>query len=223
MDSAGTPQPCITTSTEGNTPEQSPPYSPDTWLTGSDTSSAKRIQPDETVNGVLAQHYRLTEAESAAFMGLSNYVLDVWIAQDGNYPVKQTMSADGTLLFGSGASGHMEWTYDLLDANGPVSITQPEGCEAPAGSDFPKMADAESVSSFGTVLTYTTPSTMADVVAFYNAQLPGLGWTAGTVNSDFPGFTTMEFTKDGQKASITITESEGTPTNVLINFEKLEE
>jgi hypothetical protein len=209
---------CITTSTQGSTPEQSPPFSPDTWMSGSDLSTAQVIAADESVNGVSTRHYRQTNVEGAAMAGFTTYEVNIWIANDGGYVVRQTLVAEGDLVTTGVGEGSMEWEYNLLDVNGPVTIAPPENCEAPVGVDFPKMADAAEVASFGTTLTYTTAAPIADVVAFYNDQLPALGWTAGTASTDVPGMATLEFTRGDEKVTFLITESEG-KTSVLITFE----
>lgn len=208
---------CITTSQEGETPDQSPPFSPDTWLSDSDLSSAQVISTNEQVNGVATTHYRQTDVEGALAAGFTSYEVNIWIANDGGYVVRETMSADGTLLASGVGEGHMEWEYNLFDVNGPVTIEPPANCDAPVGADFPKMADATDVSTFGATLSYNTTSPIADVVAFYNEQLPGLGWSSTTQSTDVPGMASMEFTRGDETVSILITESEGV-TTVLISF-----
>jgi hypothetical protein len=212
---------CIATSQEGDAPEQSPPFSPDTWLAGSDLSSAQVISADENVNGVSATHYRQTHVEGAALAGFETYEVNIWIANDGGYVVRETLIAEGKLITMEVGEGRMEWEYNLLDVNGAVNITPPENCPPPVGADFPKMADADGVTTFGTSLTYSTASPIADVVAFYNEQLPGLGWTAGTESTDVAGMATMAFTREGVKATLVITEVGG-KTSVRITFEELE-
>jgi hypothetical protein len=73
-----------------------------------------------------------------------------------------------------GGQGHVDWTYDLTEINTPVDIQPPAGCQASANASLPQMPDASNVVAFGTTVNYTTASPVADVVAFYNAQLPPL-------------------------------------------------
>jgi hypothetical protein len=211
---AGVEPQCITLSGDGNAP--SPGLSPDSFLAGSDLSQAKRVLPDEQINGVSARHYRATDVDAVMF-GFDNYVIDIWVAQDGEYIVRQNLSGDGALISFGGGQGHVEWTYDLLDINGPVDIQPPAGCEAPAGGDFPTISDATNVTSLGTLLTYSTVTPAADVVAFYQAQLLTLGWVAGETTV-VPGLSTLVFTRGEEKATLTISENGGT-TTVLVTFE----
>lgn len=195
------------------------PFSPDMVLSGQDVSGAKRILPNEQVNGVMTRHYRFTENDLAlAASGLTNYEVDFWVAVDGGYVVRSVLSADGTQAGFEGSQGHLEWTYDLLDINVPFSIEIPAGCEEPASSDLPMLADAVDVTSFGGTVSYTTPSSIDDAVAFYSQQMPAQGWTPGPASTDIPGFATLEFTRDGETASIIISEGDG-GNSVLISVE----
>jgi hypothetical protein len=213
----GTPQ-CIAMSNEGATPSNTN-TSPDSFLTGSDLSNARRIFPDELINGVMTRHYQFDHNEVVlSYSTWSNYTVDVWNAIDGNYTVRAKFVGDGNDFTFNGGTGHVEWTYDVTEINGAFTIEAPQGCEVPAGADFPKMPDATGSASFGSMVSYNTASPTADVVAFYNAQLPPLGWAPGEANTTVPGTATLTFTKDGKTASITIIESGGT-TSVLINIE----
>ncbi|MBN1312794.1 MAG: hypothetical protein JXB30_15375 [Anaerolineae bacterium] len=209
-------QQCLTFSQQDSVPEQRPPISPDSFLGGNDLSKAQRIRPDEMVNGVMARHYRVTPVE-AVLVGLSNYTVDIWLAVDGGYVVRETLSADGTLVTLGSGMGHIDWTYDLLDVNGPVDIQPPSGCEAPIGSDFPKMPDASEVNSIASMLSYKTASPPADVVTFYQTQLPMEGWTAGE-SSDFSGIYMLEFSRGDEHVSITISATDGL-TDVMVSFQ----
>jgi len=201
----GQPAECLSFSSTEDAPFAGAIYSPDAFLAGGDFSGAQRILPDENVNGVLARHYRITEAiAQLGYPGLNSYLVDIYVATlEGNdIVVRETFSANGDV---EGSMVQVEWTYDLLNINGPVNIAQPEGCAPPAGADFPTMPDATDVTSFGGVVSYTTASSIADVQAFYTQQLPAQGWTPGAV-SEQAGFVTMEFTRGEETASINITE-----------------
>jgi hypothetical protein len=211
---------CIPFPAEGSPPEQTT-FSPDTFLAGADFSQAQRSPPDENINGVMTRHYSIDQPE-VSLPGFSGALSgDIWVAVDGGHVVRQIISAAGQVVALGGIRGYLEWTYDLLDINGPVSIEPPAGCEATPGSDFPMMADAFDVSSdlsaLGGVISYSTASPVADVVTFYTAQMPAAGWTAGPVVSDTADIATMEFTRGSQKASLAITQGEGvTSVDVII-------
>jgi hypothetical protein len=211
---------CIPFPAEGSPPEQTT-FSPDTFLAGADLSQAQRFLPDENINGVATRHYSIGQQE-VSLSGFSGTLAgDIWVAVDGGHVVRQTISTSGQVVALGGIQGYLEWTYDLLEINGPVSIEPPANCEATPGSDLPMMADAFDVSSdlsaLGGVISYSTASPVADVVAFYTAQMPALGWTAGPVDSDTADIATMEFTRGTQKASLAITQSEDvTSVEVII-------
>ena len=203
---------CLAMSAGGNPPSQSP----DQFLSNSDLSKARRILPDETVNGVLSEHWQFTKAEVTLFGGdWDSYTVDVWMAVDGKYTTKATFSGDGRDFTFKGGSGHVDWTYDVTEVNGAIDIQKPAGCAESASDTFPKMPDASDVISFGQGLSYFTASPIADVVAFYQATLPGLGWAPGTADTSNPAAASLTFTKDGKTATISITDAAGR-TNVTV-------
>lgn len=218
-DANATPE-CLAMSSAGAGADlaNQPGYSPDTFFTGGDMSGAHRILPDETVNGVLAQHWQFTKADvSLLTANYTDYTVDAWTAVDGGYAVKSTFVGDGDKISGVGGKGHVEWEFDLLEANTNITINPPDGCSAPAGNDLPKMPDAQEGFSMNGMSSYTTASAAADVVAFYQAQMPAAGWTAGTANTT-DALSTLSFTKDGKTATITITTDSG-KTTVLIQVQ----
>lgn len=107
---------------------QDAPYTPDYWLTKDQPSALQRILPDEPVNGAIAQHYRMTPADQPTFAGYSDYTYDVWIATEGAHVVRQSLIADGPFTDFATGSGHLEWVYDILEANQPITVTPPT-CE----------------------------------------------------------------------------------------------
>lgn len=209
----GTPQ-CVSLEV-GDTAGERPPMNGTDMLSGVDFSKARRILPDETINGVLTQHYQFNQSEvQVGGATWTNYVGDIWVAADGGYAVKGTFSGDGGQLALGGQTGHVEWTYDLVEVNTPITISPPAGCEPPAGSDFPKMPDAGDFINMAGVTSYTTASPVADVVAFYQTQLVTLGWTPGTADVTAEQ-ATLIFTKDTQTATLTIASGNGKTTVII--------
>jgi hypothetical protein len=192
---------CVSTSSAAGSPSTAS-VDPDNLIGGSDLSHAQRILPDEVVNGINSKHFRITQAEAATLSGLTSYTLDIWMAVDGNYPVKHVMVGDGTLQ--NGGTGHTEWTWNLLEVNVPVTITPPDNCQGSGDSGLPMMADATGVSNVSGMTLYISPSAIADVAAFYNAQMPAAGWTLSN-SQDVGTMSMLEFTKDAQTATITMT------------------
>jgi hypothetical protein len=118
---------CTPFPAEGSPPEQTT-FSPDTFLAGADFSQAQRFLPDEDINGVAARHYSINQQE-VSLPGFSGTLAgDIWVAVDGGHVVRQVISAAGQVVALGGVRGYLEWTYDLLDINRPVSIEPPAGC-----------------------------------------------------------------------------------------------
>lgn len=191
----------------------SPVFSPETFTAG-DMSKAQRVLPDEVVNGILSQHWQYNNTDVTLTQNWSNYTADIWTAVDGGYATKSIFKGDGTNISGAGGTGHIEAEFDLLEVNTDITISAPDGCEAPAGSDLPKMSDAADSIAIAGALSYTTASAPADVQAFYTDQMPAAGWTAGDVTNEGPAIQ-MTFTKGDQTATVLIT-GMGGKTQVVI-------
>jgi len=180
-------------------------------------NDAKYLGTD-TVNGVRARHYAWEE-NSLPVWGFSGVKGDVWMAADGEYVVKYVAEASGKgMLFGSSQEeGTVHFEYGLTDVNGAFTIEPPAECEVPA-TDIPIMADAEDKMTFGTTVSYSSPSALADVVAFYQEEMPKNGWQASGEPMSAEGFASLEFTKDGRTAGLMLTyDADAKKTNAFIS------
>jgi hypothetical protein len=184
-------------------------------------SDARRAGPDETVNGVRARHYTFDEKGLVGLTGLTRASGEAWVAVDGNYVVKYTLTAEGkdTLFGKANSEGKLTWTYEVTDVNRTVEIKPPAGCEGPA-EDIPIMPDATDKSVFGTLISYKSPSAFREVLDFYQDEMPNNGWEASAdeplITDDFASLT---YEKDGRKASITLT-VDNDQVSVLISIEE---
>lgn len=137
------------------------------------------IQAGEEVNGVKTDHY--TGKGLSTLMGsLDSYEAEVWLAQYGEYPVRFTGEALGTIrLFDRETSGNIYWTYDLTDINQVVDIPLPSACEQArhVNEDLPVPWNASEKKIYGGVMTFTTPDDSKTVAEFYRSELPANGWT----------------------------------------------
>lgn len=171
----------------------------------------------ETVNGVRTKHYAWKE-RNVVLAGLASASGDVWTTMDGKTVVKYTTEATGKgMFFGAGeAEGTVSVEYNLTEIDGDFQIAPPEGCKGPS-TDIPLMADATDRSSFGEMLTYTSPSPIADVVEFYKAEMPKSGWELSGDPTEMGDLYMLDFTKEGRKASLMITYDEDDKlTSVMI-------
>jgi len=210
---------CIASSAGEQPSEVGEIFKPDDILGG--LSNARRAGPDQTINGVRARHYTFDEKALVGLSGLTRAQGEAWVAVDGNYVVKYTLTAEGRdVLFGKpNTEGKLTWTYEVTDINQVFEITPPADCQGPA-DDIPIMTEATEKGTFGSMITYKTASALKDVVAFYQDEMPKYGWQAG---SEEPSITEqmamLAYEKEGRKASIMITVDNG-QVNVLISVEE---
>ena len=178
---------------------------------------------NETVNGVPTAHYKIDSTGLDA-LGYINSNGDVWVATPGNYVVKYTFQATSTgkeAFFGSapGQQGTITWDYEVTDVNQPITIQAPANCGG-AAEDIPMMADAQDQAAFGGTSTYSTPSKMADVVAFYDKEMKAKGWTENEGGMSTEGMSSKSYTKDGRTVQVVITGDSSGKTTVMITEQK---
>ncbi len=192
-------------------------FSPDDF---GGVSGAKYVKT-ETVNGVKAKRY--TWKDQVLTKGFTVTKGDVWVAVDGSYIVKYVVEATGTsaeLLGVQGqAKGTMTLEYNVTDIGQSFKIELPADSGCQAATDIPIMKDATDMSTFGEMITYTSPSSFEDVVNFYKDEMPNNGWEASGDSLEMEGFAQFEFTKDTRKAQIMISFDQDKDTvSVLISI-----
>lgn len=172
----------------------------------------------EVVNGIRSKRYEWAE-DAASIFGFADSRGQVWVAVDGGYTVKYTAEASGkgTFLADTLQEAKMTIEYDLVEVDSGLVIAVPDGCEATA-TDIPVMADAQERASFGDMLTYSTPSAMDDVVAFYEKAMIDNGWQEGDAGMKMEGMAMLNYTKDGRAAQVMISFDEDTQlTSVMVS------
>jgi hypothetical protein len=130
----------------------------------------------ETVNDVAAEHYTFDE-RAFGQLGFAKVTGEMWVASEGGYIVKYLVTTTGNAeTFGEGIEGVLTLDYELTEVNQMPAIELPADC--PAGMvDAPLLPDAANVLNMPSVLAYDTASSLADAAAFYQEQIPALGWT----------------------------------------------
>lgn len=127
----------------------------------------------ETINDVASDHY--TFDESAQGMSGIDSTGELWVASDGGYLVRYTLTTTaGADYFGEGIEGVLSWDYQLNDVNQASVIEIPDDCPPPL-LDVPVMLDAADIFQMPGSISYTTPSTVQEVVSFYAEQVAALG------------------------------------------------
>jgi hypothetical protein len=124
--------------------------------------------------------------------------------------------------FGDGIEGALSFDYELTAVNKPVEVSLPEDC--PLGPvDAPRLADASNVVSDLGVLTYSTATNVKDAAAFYQKELPKLGWKTTGVPSLEDTSASLPFEKDGVTMLLSITREDNGTTNVQIALLRIQE
>jgi len=101
---------------------QAEPLPPMTQI--SDTTgfqTATLVGAGETVNGVLADRYRLEPPPIYAYYDEGSLSGELWVAREGGYLVKYEVT-------GRRGDETTTWSYDLTDVNGPVEVQLPAAC-----------------------------------------------------------------------------------------------
>lgn len=145
-------------------------------------------------------------------------VLRVFASQDidGGYFVSATLPYEIPDLPADAAAPPAD-SGDSADTGDSASDS---GSAAPpaAKSDWPLMADAANVITMAGITSYTSASSIADVMQFYRAELPPLGWTEDDTVS-FSDDTTgiLMFNQGNQTLMLTLSaEGGGTTVGLII-------
>lgn len=86
---------------------------------------ARRVLPDERVNGIPSRHYVYDEDNLHPDVGMVSARGDLWVARDGGYVVRLTLDGEGTYYDTYEASGTLRLVYDLYDVDVPLKVTPP--------------------------------------------------------------------------------------------------
>ncbi len=170
----------------------------------------------ETVNDVAADHYTFDERAFGQY-GLAQSTGEMWVASEGGYIVRYLVTTKGDAdYFGEGIEGTITWDYQLTDVNQPVTFALPDDC--PAGMvNAPLLPDASNVLNVPSLLAYNTSSSPADVAAFYQEKINGLGWTLLGEPAIGESMALLEFMQADQTMSVIITTSDtGTKVRIML-------
>jgi hypothetical protein len=155
------------------------------------------------VNGVAAKGYTFDE-RALGQLGMAKSTGELWIASEGGYIVKYLLSTKaGPDYFGEGIDGTITWDYELTGANQPAAFMLPDDC--PAGKIIaPRLPDAANLQDEPGFVSYITASSPAEAAAFYENELPALGWSAGEpIVSET--MAVQYFSKEDQQLALIIT------------------
>ncbi len=180
----------------------------------------------QTVNGISCWHYTFTEKDMPLEerTDIESAEGEIWIARDGDFPVKYLFSIKGNDLMGDGSvkDGTLHMKYELADINSVKNIVVPDDVKNAASSlgdimggddtsadtgetdsgladiDMPMMDDADVQFTMDGMASYTTQASIEDIVEFYKDKMSSEGWTYDD-NASYIDETIawIGFTKDG--------------------------
>ncbi len=130
----------------------------------------------DRVNDVVANRYTFDQ-RALGEQDLTEATGEMWVASEGGYIVRYLLTTKaGADYFGEGVEGTMTLSYELTEPNQPVTIELPEDCP-PGMVDAPLLPDAVDIEKMPGALIYNTSTSLADTAAFYQEQIPSLGWS----------------------------------------------
>jgi len=134
------------------------------------------LEKEVSVNGVLADHYRLNKVEMLD-SELSAVQGDIWIAQDEGSIVQFNGSAEGEIFSQTEeilVTGTINWEFALTDVNQIVDIPLPEDCRLAAEggvNDIPTPDNAQNLSIIGSMISFTVPDETSVLADFYRSEM----------------------------------------------------
>ena len=168
-----------------------------------------------TINDVAAAHYTFDQ-RALGEDGLTVSTGELWIASEGHYLVRYLLSSTGSAeYFGQGIEGTLTWDYAVTAINQPTTILVPEDCP-PGMVNAPLLPDASNIAAVPGLLAYDTGIEVADAAAFYQAQLPGLGWTPDGEPALAASASILVYRQGEQQMTVTLRAEAGRTTVSLV-------
>ncbi len=195
---------CISTSRQDYVQMISGIINPDYFLV--DMVGAPLIASGEVVNGQLTHHFSLERQILPRFANQDVSVHgDIYVAEDGQRPLQVAMELNGEVDFGS--TGQVQngtlfveinW-YELIDSD---EVIIPPGC---LFTDlYPLPEGSFEVTAIADLVGFRISRSIAEIVAFYEVEMPAAGWTAvedPTISED-SAF--MTFSRNGLEIIINV-------------------
>lgn len=171
---------------------------------------------NSTVNNVPAKHYAFDQL-ALGQQDLTQSTGELWVASDGGYVVKYLLTTQAKAdYFGAGTEGTLTWDYELTGIGKPVTIKLPASC--PGGMvNAPLLPGASNVVTIPGALSYDTSTSLTDAAAFYQKEIPTLGWTLQNTAAVQATKAFMDFRQGGQDMTVFITAKAGVTTvNIML-------
>jgi hypothetical protein len=171
----------------------------------------------ETVNEIPTTHYTFDEKAVAWQAGKDGKAQgEVWIAAEGGYVVKYTLSIQ---VSSQEFTGTRSWTYELSEVGAETPVALPEGC-LPMLNDILVMGHAINVIQRPGFQKYTVQAALTAVSQFYAEMLGQAGWSLMPAEDPEGGKVTLKYVQDkpasgGRFVAIDIEEASGVCTVIV--------
>ncbi len=147
---------------------------------------------ENALNGVLESQLKDNEDISQFEAVDTKTSGDIWIARKGNYPVKAEITMEATFKAKDADNGAPKQVHikgrtmvEITDINGDITIEPPAKAPQPGEVSlpgfepgaFPIPEQTTIEGSFGGMTNLTSQLSADEINAFYDEELPKLGWT----------------------------------------------
>jgi hypothetical protein len=142
--------------------------SPDDLINLKESTASLIEQDSEVIAGVQAVHYTLSQV---GFDGWRNLEAELWQDETTGAVLRYDLRAEGLDPLFDAGEGVLSWRF-LVEEIGPQTIEPIAGCEI----DLPLPPDATRLVRLPGLVAFESATAVAEIVAFYQAELTKLGW-----------------------------------------------
>lgn len=187
-------------------------------------ASARRARPDQKINGISCRHYRFYESginplSLAEFTGAEG---DYWVADQPDldpFVVKYEASMEGVDFDGNSVQATV--FYEVWDVNQPASIEPPMQAAGDMPlEDVPLPPEAIVAVAGPGFANASSDLSVAQATAFYEERMPDMGWQLAADPTTMDGFSLLEYGKDQQTATITISAADEGGCTIMLTLEE---
>ncbi len=174
---------------------------------------ARRIRPNEMINGVEAAHYQFdSTALSLQSGGIGTRATgDIYLDAVTNRLVRLVIEGSDPQAFGMNdaqftSDDTFSIVYNVTDVGVPIDILVPDSCTNSAETpSYPQLPDAYDMTTMNNMVFYYTLETPEQAVAFYQESLATEGWVYVDTDSTLsPQTNLLSFTRDDESLTIII-------------------
>ncbi|WP_298818310.1 hypothetical protein [Chloroflexus sp.] len=190
-------------------------------------NDAMLVERSVQMNGFTTDRYsfNLTE-QTLGYQGQAQG--EIWVSSNPAVVVRHigelTGSLTDTVLEDSGellpgALGNLRWEYNVTRLANTTTITLPELCaqQQAASADIPLPPNISNQVQMGSLISFETTASAADMATFYRAEMVARGWQAGE-STQYGDTYQLSFSKDSRTATVNISTANN-KTMVIILLE----